>query len=275
MRLSGTGQIELARVIDASGLRHIGSNGRFVAGPKQTATCKRCGAVYEPKHAGRISFCSRDCSFAYRRENRKYESKAEAVRAKKNRERTRLGRPPLGTVYDLVCRVCSTGFRSPQPRVVYCSPECRDVDGQQKAGLAAGPRPLCECRECGERFVPLYGDKRRVFCSGRCAKAEDLRIRHAARRAKEAGVEIVDAVDPMLVFKRDGWRCYLCGVETPQDLRGTTDPNAPELDHIEPIAEGGEHSYANVACCCRSCNWSKGAALPKAEGYRYPDLACL
>ena len=62
------------------------------------------------------------------------------------------------------------------------------------------------------------------------------------------------------VFKRDRWVCQICGVKTPQKLRGTQEPNAPELDHIVAIALGGDHVIENCQCACRRCNGLKGAA---------------
>jgi 5-methylcytosine-specific restriction endonuclease McrA len=91
------------------------------------------------------------------------------------------------------------------------------------------------------------------------AKPPRLASKDAARKARKlrergAAVEMVDAVR---VFTRDGWRCQLCGAKTPQFLRGTYKARAPELDHIIPIAAGGEHSYRNTQCACRSCNAAK------------------
>jgi 5-methylcytosine-specific restriction endonuclease McrA len=69
----------------------------------------------------------------------------------------------------------------------------------------------------------------------------------------------VENVDPIQVFIRDGWKCQLCGVHTPRRYRGTCKPTAPELDHIVTLADGGEHSYRNTQCACRSCNNKKGS----------------
>jgi len=35
--------------------------------------------------------------------------------------------------------------------------------------------------------------------------------------------------------------------------------DAPELDHIVPIAAGGSHTYSNVACACKKCNIKKSS----------------
>lgn len=113
------------------------------------------------------------------------------------------------------------------------------------------------CRECSAVFTPAYGDKRKAFCSDTCGRRSVKRIRRSAERARLRRVK-VENVNPITVFDRDRWRCMLCGVKTPRTLRGTYEPNAPELDHIVPLAAGGEHSYRNTQCACRSCNAAKG-----------------
>ena len=90
------------------------------------------------------------------------------------------------------------------------------------------------------------------------ADAKSRRADKARRRAVERGAK-ADNIDPLRVFARDGWRCHLCGRRTPKALRGTCDPTAPELDHIVTLADGGEHTWGNVACACRACNNAKGA----------------
>jgi len=72
-----------------------------------------------------------------------------------------------------------------------------------------------------------------------------------------------ELVSPHEVFKRDKWRCRACGCKTPKELRGTIEPNAPELDHVIPLSLGGPHTRKNLQCLCRSCNSKKSA---KYEG---------
>lgn len=80
----------------------------------------------------------------------------------------------------------------------------------------------------------------------------------ATARAKRHGGER-HYFDVVKILERDGWRCKLCGVRTPHSKRGTYADDAPEIDHIIPIAEGGDHAEYNVQCLCRRCNSEKGA----------------
>jgi 5-methylcytosine-specific restriction endonuclease McrA len=109
---------------------------------------------------------------------------------------------------------------------------------------------------------------RRDYCNTRCR----LSAKYAAtegsthrRRAKRYGVAY-EYIDKRRIFERDGWVCQLCGCDTPEHLQGTTDPQAPQLDHKRPISKGGPHLKTNVQCACRRCNTSKGDKV----GWRSP-----
>ena len=56
-------------------------------------------------------------------------------------------------------------------------------------------------------------------------------------------------------------RCQICGIDTPKELRGSANHNAPELDHKIPMSKGGPHSPENLQCSCRKCNIKKGASI--------------
>jgi len=118
------------------------------------------------------------------------------------------------------------------------------------------------CRECGTEDDLYEG-----FCasSGNCRNDWEARIWRHVKRANVAGVESV-VFDPRDIFIACHWRCYICGVDTPQNLRGTRDPNAPELDHVVPLSRGGSHTPDNTECSCRQCNWKKGTKLIEEMG---------
>lgn len=149
----------------------------------------------------------------------------------------------------------------------------------------AAEKRLASCKVCGNEFKRLRANKR--FCGDNCAKKA---IRASQRKAgklrrtlklggyrkhksaykarRRARMVACRPFDPVAVLERDGWRCYLCGRGTPEALRGTSDPSAPEIDHVIPLALGGEHSMLNTRCACRSCNGAKGAKLPDAAMHR-------
>lgn len=53
------------------------------------------------------------------------------------------------------------------------------------------------------------------------------------------------------VFKRDGFACQYCGAHPPEVML--------EVDHIVPVAEGGENDFDNYITACFPCNRGKGA----------------
>jgi 5-methylcytosine-specific restriction endonuclease McrA len=79
------------------------------------------------------------------------------------------------------------------------------------------------------------------------------------RRARRLGA-FVEHVDRQVVFERDGWMCHICGEAVDPTLK-RPDPMAAELDHIIPLAKGGEESYANCRCSHATCNRKKSAKV--------------
>ena len=53
------------------------------------------------------------------------------------------------------------------------------------------------------------------------------------------------------VFKRDGFKCQYCGRSAPDVLL--------HIDHIKPLAHGGDNSIFNLITACADCNLGKGA----------------
>lgn len=198
--------------------------------PRKIAKCRRCGISFKPKTSTRTEFCSRQCYF---------DAKAIA---------------PSSSVYAGFCKGCGKAFISKRPRQ-YCCLECRPVvDYVSKAP----DEKVCAC--CGAKYAPSFtGGRPSEFCSIACRSIignASRRIDKARRAAVKRGAT-VERVDPFVVFDRDGWKCQLCGRKTPAKLRGTYEDDAPELDHILPLAAGGEHSYRNTQCSCRRCNGLK------------------
>jgi 5-methylcytosine-specific restriction endonuclease McrA len=207
--------------------------------------CRECTASFESLNE-KAMYCGNRCkTAAWVRANpqRHAELRDQERRAPKVRLVSR--------VYAGHCRTCAGAFVSRSKRP-YCSEGCRP----NKSVL-----PECKtCRVCANTFKPIStGGSPGEFCSDECRtikKRAIHRVHRLRRKAKQRGVT-VESVDPFKVFDRDRWRCQLCGVKTPKAKRGTYEHDAPELDHIIPLARGGEHSYRNTQCACRRCNGAK------------------
>ncbi len=76
-----------------------------------------------------------------------------------------------------------------------------------------------------------------------------------ARRARKAAA-FVEHVDPLVLLDEHEGICGIC--------LEPVDPADFHVDHIIPLARGGEHSYANTQVAHPICNVGKGARLLEA-----------
>lgn len=142
----------------------------------------------------------------------------------------------------------------------------KEKEGQASTGV---------CQTCGESYArERY---QRTSCCTSCSQDREKasRRKHAAARRKTAAGRAsksaykarrrakerasVKAVDPFAVLERDRWKCRICGKRTPKEKRGSYDDDAPEVDHIVSLAEGGSHAAESLQCACRKCNLAKGS----------------
>jgi 5-methylcytosine-specific restriction endonuclease McrA len=232
--------------------------------------CGQCGAITQ-----RPKYCSWHCgSVAHRR--RKGERPREVVNAERI-ARIATNCPICGTIFPAYSnrggtRVCSQGCRHELRRIEGAKVRAvtqakREFAKWARATKAkpAPPRPIAvkgpvHCPVC-DTTVTQPATGRKLYCSRKCRRSTPafVEARKAHRKKQKAAKRAVtvETVSPLKVFMRDGWKCHLCGGMTDKSKRGSLHPNAPELDHIVPIAKGGEHSYANTACAHKRCNAAK------------------
>ena len=228
--------------------------------------CKECGKQYI-QISGNKGFCSAKCAAHYNsrelREKNKicfYCGKTFNGKGKYCSEECEFKQQIKNKTK--VCEYCGKTFiRSGSEN--YCSDECRKASVRIKFFEYAKTKHIpkkIKCKKCGKYFTTEYGDKRKEFCSDKCLKQYNSKKAKAARRARIRG-NGYELFDPHEVLRRDNYTCQICGVKTPIELRGTYDDCAPELDHVIPIALGGEHTRENTQCLCRKCNQTKGATI--------------
>ncbi len=205
--------------------------------------CRYCGQWYIPKTKARTTFCSRDCSFAWMHARKEF------------RRRLDEGRPPKE---PQSCKICGEPLMGQARRA--CSKACRKEMGRRRAQetyTPAKPRPI-ECEVCGKTFKVKGGRK---YCKP-CRKIVDRlwkATQKTKRRARIAAV-LIETFDNREVLERDGWRCQICGRKLRKAAK-YPHPQAATVDHIIPLALGGEHSLRNVQCACRQCNGVKSATV--------------
>lgn len=70
------------------------------------------------------------------------------------------------------------------------------------------------------------------------------------------------------VFKRDEFQCQYCGAAPPKVLL--------HIDHIVPVASGGDNDMDNLLTACDACNMGKGAvsldAVPQSLSSKAADI---
>lgn len=128
------------------------------------------------------------------------------------------------------CRRCGVEFRFPKEygKVLYCSAMCRVADVES----------------AGAQYKGCY--KSKYYSKTR-------------RRAMAAG----DKIDPYIVYTAHDWMCCLCKEPIDPELR-LPDLGAATLEHLVPLADGGTHTWDNVAPSHADCNFKK-AALTNIE----------
>ncbi|GAB4677595.1 hypothetical protein MOKP105_04600 [Mycobacterium avium subsp. hominissuis] len=125
-----------------------------------------------------------------------------------------------------------------------------------------------QCVVCSGGFERKH-DRRR-FCSNRCsAKASYEARKHTAewraahrdagrrRRARLRNAPVVEVFSSAEIFQRDKYRCHSCRRRCKKNAV-VPNPLAPTIDHLIPLAAGGDHTRANVATACFECNSIKG-----------------
>ncbi|WP_394260803.1 HNH endonuclease [Moraxella boevrei] len=198
--------------------------------PKVIITCRYCKSSVirklRPSRKDAGIYCSRECAFAsaslLKQERQALKRISKKVKKLINANKKKQKKLDyIKTKLKRKCCICGCFF-------------------VQKTHLGM---PKKYCKECTE--VKNTEAKRRT---NRIAKSQ--------RRARIRNTKI-ENIDPFDIFNQYKWQCYICGVSTPKEKRGTCEPNAPELDHVIPLAKGGTHTRENLACCCRTCNNTK------------------
>jgi hypothetical protein len=183
-----------------------------------TVICEECGVGKETIYPERTRFCSVRCSNVWHKRNIRGESK--------------------GAYYS-------------SRQVAIYVPPIKNTTAPTTVVLGTNTPWYCGmCRRCNKSFVTKQSMK--VYCSRYCAK-KDARSRRRARQVNA----YIEHVWFYRVMERDNWTCHLC--DQPID-RTAQVPQlyAATLDHVIPLALGGEHSMNNIRSAHFICNSIKG-----------------
>ena len=213
---------------------HAPSRQRYLTSPKGQITKKRKADKYykSAKYKARIELPE------YKERARRF-SKERLQRIRQNRQ------PKL-------CTICDDPI--PFGHKKFCSDLCKEFD--QRITHPAKRHILRKCPGCKQpkQFSGTY-------CSTDCYQQSDhgKLIRRQAKHRRRARMHNaqVEEVDPLIIAKRDKYKCHICRKRVDMNL-DWQDRYSPTMDHLIPISLGGDHTYANIRLAHRTCNSSKG-----------------
>ncbi len=260
------------------------------APPEHLHTCKVCGDTYwgKPANNGRIrSFCSKRCYYKHQDCNPGFQRYRTSPKGKAMRQKvqTHYAQSEHGLLryeqrqrwHKLVISLDPSQkpkTKKRQNRWPTCStPGCHNIPSKKRARSCSAC--LWDARianrsktwrnfgkpckgGCG-KLLTRY--QRNTCADSECVKihqrnntdffAKRRIIKHRRRaRKREAFVEDVDV---MVHLEWQQGKCYHCGNIIRVDKKAPH-PKSLTLDHLVPLALGGEHSYANTAASCWKCN---------------------
>lgn len=235
---------------------------RFSLRPSRpTKKCKGCGAAFEPKKGNNKGlYCSREC--AYENQNQWNAGVGQSLVGKCTdvAEATKYVRKMLAGWKSYICRL--TGERVSRPNSL--SEKGREMRKDLLSRSWRSPRFMFECQSCGDKFVRIGSKGSRETCS-RCIRNRNKQNSggNHRKRARRHGVSY-EAFSHNSIFERDNYKCQLCGVECKkkEGFPGHYHDEMVTLDHIIPLARGGDHKPGNCWTLCAGCNSEKGDQGP-------------
>lgn len=116
---------------------------------------------------------------------------------------------------------------------------------------------IIECSVCGEYYSPDNKGIDRKVCSDAC---ESIRVRshninHGAKNRVAKG-SLFQEIDFSNVLVKKSNVCGICGGKIDMELKHPH-PRSFTIDHITPLARGGDHTPDNVQCAHLTCNVKK------------------
>lgn len=168
----------------------------------------------------------------------------------------------MRTKADSPTKTCTTiGCDRPLRARGLCSTHYNQVHQPGRHTLVATACVVCHIpilrgAKTGRRHV-CSTDCRRALVFGTTGATAYEWSSDAVMRAHRYGALIIDTFTREQVFERDAWTCYLCDtILDPEAER--FDPLSPTIDHVIPLAKGGDHSLTNARTACLRCNSIKG-----------------
>lgn len=251
-----------SRIVQQSKERRKAGIARPQMPAKPRKACRRAGCPNVVK-SNQHNYCTRRCAGADAREcKRAFCGKSADVRAglrvarffhawdaQRYKQQKRKRRPP--------CQNCGKEINVGSSR--FCSYACvKNWRGTRHCDVCGADVPnsnsfsKCRCQTCKERLRKEANRKEKNRCG-----------RNHRQRARHHGVSYMP-VPVKAVYERDGYRCQICRrrclkLAMFSKADGRIHPRSPTIDHIVPMACGGNHEPSNLQTACHACNSAKGA----------------
>jgi hypothetical protein len=156
----------------------------------------------------------------------------------------------------LVCPFCSTQFIKKSYQQIYCSIKCQYTDTNRKRALRRVNKGSCS--RCGASLANRRVDA--MYCSKSC-KSMDHTFKHRSK------TRVLGVARRQAIYERDLRSCYMC--LSPLEAKGF------HLDHLVPVARGGDNSQANLAVSCADCNKRRGTTIGVRQLEKLYELRTL
>lgn len=116
------------------------------------------------------------------------------------------------------------------------------------------------CRECGKPYLITESWRGRTYCSAECQKKYNDRISRHKRDVRMRSSANAEHIDLKELYSRDKGICHICGKMCDfndyiiRDETFIAGNNYPSIDHVIPLAKGGQDEWNNVMLAHRRCN---------------------
>lgn len=204
--------------------------------------CEVCGKIYDATYGAQRT-CGRACGATINPQ-----SAAPWLR----RERTKW---PSWRIWSLNCHVCERIFTARRRNNPVCgADQCVDQWIRILRTREKRRQPKSRfCADCGTE-VPSY----RMKCDACITLTRKRKKSRERRKRRIATLGVATEIYSLAeVAQRDRHRCGLCGRKVNMKLV-VPHAKAPTIDHIIPLAGGGDDTRANVQLAHFICNSIKG-----------------
>lgn len=251
-------------------------------GPRPT--CLECGKQFNRQQGSNSSnrYCSKTCFFAARASGRQSWDKTNMRKAYWHVGGPYAGAPSVKLMAMIAKAHAAVEWAGnalgklarkelARPTCQHCGCPCKD-GATRFCSYACNKawRGVRQCR-CGVKIENATAFGRSPLC--RECKRRSLRewrriAKDTRKRLRRGGGYWNSKVKALAVFKRDKWTCYLCKQKC-HKAYDPRDPLSATVDHVYPVAHGGDHDWHNVKTACALCNARKSDTIKGQRRLRF------